>query len=267
MHTPSFEIPRIRALARHALPSIAEGVIVPVGLFMVTLWVLGVWGAIVVGTLWSYGAIIRRVVTGRRIPGLLLLATATITARTVIAATTGSVFVYFLQPTLGTAIVAGAFLVSVPFGKPLAERLASDFCPLPEDVRANHHVRLFFRRITLLWAFTQFATSAITLWLLISQSIATFVIARVAVSLCLTGGAILISTCWFRFSMTRHGILSPGGTAGPEQGIMGAVTGRQNPPGWAKDTAMTDQLGAERNQRIAWQSSAPGTDPDPAAGA
>ncbi|KAA0236432.1 MAG: hypothetical protein JJLCMIEE_00215 [Acidimicrobiales bacterium] len=224
MQTPSFEIPRIRALARHALPSIAEGVIVPVALFILTLWLLGVWGAIAVGTVWSYGSIVRRLIAKKRVPGLLLLATVTITARTIIAAATGSVFVYFLQPTLGTAIVAGAFLLSVPFGKPLAERLAGDFCPLPDDLRANRHVRAFFRRISLLWAFTQFANASITLWLLLSQSVATFVVARAGVSALLTCAAILLSTVWFKSSMTRHGILAPRAASDPTQGIMvGAV--------------------------------------------
>jgi hypothetical protein len=121
---------------------------------------------------------------------------------------TGSVFVYFLQPTLGTALVAAAFLVSVPVGRPLAERLAGDFCPIPDDVMSNGHVKLFFRRITLLWAFTQGLNATLTLWLLISQSVATFVVARTVVSWTLTGTAIAVSTLWFRRSMIRHGILA-----------------------------------------------------------
>jgi hypothetical protein len=207
MSTPHFEIPRLPALARHALPNVLEGTVIPVAVFVVSLRFLGVWGALLAGLCWGYGAIAMRLVTRRRVPGLLLLGVATLTARTVIAFATGSVFVYFLQPTLGTALVAAAFLISVPAGRPLAERLARDFCPLPPGLLANGHVRRFFLRVSLLWAFTGITNVAVTMWLLLSQSIGTYVIARSATSIVLTGTAIAVSTIWFIRSMRRHGLL------------------------------------------------------------
>jgi hypothetical protein len=138
---------------------------------------------------------------------VLLIGTATLTARTILAAVSGSTFVYFLQPTLGTAAVAAAFLLSVPLNKPLAGRLADDFCPIPADVRANTHVRHFFRQISLLWAFTQALNVAVTLWLLFTQSVGTYVVAKTALSSTLTVSAIIVSTLWFRRSMARHGIV------------------------------------------------------------
>ena len=207
LHTPHFEIPRLPALARHALPNLVEGTLIPVVVFMVTLRLVGVWGALLAGLCWGYGAIGWRLASRRRIPGILLLGVATLTARTVVAFATGSVFVYFLQPTLGTALVAAAFLVSVTIKRPLAERLAHDFLPLPPGLLANTHVRRFFLRVSLLWAFTGLANVTITLWLLLSQSIGTFVIARSATSLVLTGSAIAVSTLWFLRSMRRHGVL------------------------------------------------------------
>jgi hypothetical protein len=207
MSTPHFEIPRLPALARHALPNVLEGTVIPVAVFVVSLRFLGVWGALLAGLCWGYGAIAWRLVSRRRVPGLLLLGVATLTARTAIAFATGSVFVYFLQPTLGTALVAAAFLVSVTIKRPLAERLAHDFLPLPPGLLANTHVRRFFLRVSLLWAFTGIANVTITLWLLLSQSIGTFVIARSATSLVLTVSAIAVSTLWFVRSMRRHGVL------------------------------------------------------------
>ena len=206
---PHFEIPRLRTLARHAVPHVIEGTVVPLVLFLLTLHFVGVWGAVLIGMGWTYIAVGRRVVTGQRVPGILLLASVTITARTVVAIASGSVVVYFLQPTLGTALVACAFLLSVPLGKPLAERLARDFCPIPSGVLAQAPVRRFFLQITLLWAFTQLANAAVTLWLLFSQSLATFLVAKTLVSWGLTGSAIVVSTIWFHRSMRRHGILAP----------------------------------------------------------
>jgi hypothetical protein len=206
---PHFEMPRLRTLARHAAPHVVEGTLIPLALFLLTLHFVGVWGAVLIGLGWTYAAVARRLVMRQRVPGILLLTAATLTARTVVAMVSGSVVVYFLQPTLGTALVAGAFLLSVPLGRPLAERLARDFCPIPSGVLAHAPVRRFFLQISLLWAFTQLANAALTVWLLFSQSLATFLVAKTLVSWGLTGSAIVVSTLWFRRSMRRHGILTP----------------------------------------------------------
>ena len=123
-----------------------------------------------------------------------------------IALAAHSVVVYFLQPSLGTMLVAGAFLLSVPLDRPLAGKLAHDFCPLPNEMHANLHVRRFFRQISLLWAFAQTAQAAITIWLLFSQSIGTFVVLRTAVSVVVTVAALVASVVWFKRSMHRNGI-------------------------------------------------------------
>jgi intracellular septation protein A len=207
MHAPHFEIPSLRALARHAVPRVLEGTVIPLALFVLTLRVLGVWGAMAVGLVWGYGLIGLRLLFRRRVPGVVLLGTATFTVRTLLAVLSHSTFIYFLQPTLGTAAIAGAFLLSVPLDRPLAGRLADDFCPLPADIRTNAHVRQFFRQISLLWAFIGAVNVTVTLWLLFTQSIGTYVVAKTAASSALTVSAIIISTLWFRRSMARHGIV------------------------------------------------------------
>ncbi|HET9608740.1 MAG TPA: VC0807 family protein [Acidimicrobiales bacterium] len=206
MHHPPLEIPRLRALARHALPNLVEASLVPLAVFYAALWLVGVWGGLFAALAWSYTAIARRVVTRRPVPGLLVLGVVGITARTIVAALSGSVFVYFLQPTLTTVLIAGIFLVSVPAGRPLAERLAGDFCPLPDTFVGSPPVRRFFARITLLWAFVQLTNAAVSIWLLVTQPISTYVVARTATSWVLTGAAVVASTLYFRRSMRRHGI-------------------------------------------------------------
>ncbi|MCU1430475.1 MAG: hypothetical protein JWL83_4475 [Actinomycetia bacterium] len=207
MASVDFEIPSLRDLARHAVPRVLEGTVIPLVLFMITLRLLGVWGAMGVGLVWGYGLIGLRLLLGRRVPGVLMIGTATFTARTLIAVISHSTFVFFLQPTLGTAMIATAFLLSVPLDRPLAGKLADDFCPIPADFRTNTHVRRFFRQVSLLWAFIQTINVVLTLWLLFTQSIGTYMLAKSAASAMLTVSAIVFSTLWFRRSMARHGIL------------------------------------------------------------
>ena len=101
-----FEIPRLRVLARHALPHLIESTIVPLVLFLIMLRVVGVWGGVLVGVCWTYGAVIRRLLTGSRVPGILMLSAITMTARTAVSFATHSVVIYFLQPTLGQVLIA-----------------------------------------------------------------------------------------------------------------------------------------------------------------
>src|SRR5919198_2966460 len=103
---PHFEIPRLRTLARHAAPHVVEGTVIPLALFLLTLRFVGVWGAVLIGLGWTYAAVVRRLVMGQRVPGILVLTAVTLTARTVIAMGAGSVVVYFLQPTPRTPLVA-----------------------------------------------------------------------------------------------------------------------------------------------------------------
>ena len=200
------EIPRLFTLARHAGHQILEATLIPLVLFYGALSVVGIWGALIVALAWSYTAIARRLLTGQRVPGILVLGAFGITARTVLAFATGSVFVYFLQPTLTTAGIAGLFLLSLPTGRPLAQRLAADFCPLSSGFLAHPPVQKFFSRLTVLWGGVQLANAAVTIGLLLSQPVHTYLWAKSIASLVLTGTAIGVSTVWFKCSMRRHGI-------------------------------------------------------------
>jgi hypothetical protein len=200
------EIPRLRTMARHALPHVIEATLIPLLLFYTFLWTAGVWGALVAALAWSWLAIGRRVVTGQRIPGILMLGALGITARTIVAFASGSTFVYFLQPSLTTLAVAGAFLVSVPAGRPLAERLAHDFVPLDPAVLRLPGVQKVFVRITLLWAFVNLANAIITISLLMSQPVGTFVAAKTVGTSLIAIAAIAASTGWFKQALHNHNV-------------------------------------------------------------
>jgi len=129
-----------------------------------------------------------------------------ITARTIAAFASGSVFIYFLQPSLTTVVVAGAFLLSVPAGRPLAERLAHDFVPLDPEVLHLPGVKKVFIRITLLWALVNLANAIVSIALLMSQDVGTFVAAKTIGGMLLVGVAIAMSTVWFKQALRDHNI-------------------------------------------------------------
>jgi uncharacterized membrane protein len=195
--TSPFPLPPLATLARHATPPLLETTLIPLGLFYGGLQLFGLWAALLAALVWSYTSLLRRLLPRRRVPGMLLLAIVGLTARTALALATGSAFLYFLQPTMGNGLVAAVFAGSVLLGRPLAQRLAADLLPLPQALLARRGVRRFFQQISLLWAAVFLANTGISLWLLLSQSLATFLWSRTLASLTLTGLAIIASTWWF----------------------------------------------------------------------
>src|SRR6266545_2777240 len=198
-----FEMPRLTILLRHALPRFVEGVIAPVAVFYAALVVLGFHGALIAAVGWVYVGVLWRLARRRPVPGTLMLAAIGVTARAVVSAATGSVVVYFLQPTFGTLLVSMTFLASVPLGKPLAQKLAVDMVPLPDAFLAHERVRQFFLRISLLWSMVLLANVAITLWLLLSQSIGVFLWVRTSAVAGLGAAAIAVSIFSFRRLLRR----------------------------------------------------------------
>jgi intracellular septation protein A len=184
---------RLAEIARHAGRNLLEATVVPLILFYLALWSVGVWGALWVALAWTWGAIARRSLRGRRVPGILVLGAVGLTVRTALALASGSVFVYFLQPTLSAVAIGGAFCGSVLLGRPLVCRLAADFCPMTPAVQARPAVRRLCNRLSLLWGAMNLLNAGIALWLLSTQSIGTFMVTKTIVSTSMTGIATVIS--------------------------------------------------------------------------
>ncbi len=216
MDSDRFHIPRLTTMARTALPNVIEGTLLPLGLFYAAMWAIGLWGAIIISLAWSWGAVAIRIVRGRRVPGLLMVGAVALTARSLISFLADSVFLYFLQPTLGTVLLAGAFLVSAPAGRPLAEKLAHDFLPMPEWFASHPAIRRFFVRITVLWGGIQLANAGVALWLLLSQPIPVYLAAKTGATTVIMAVAIAGSTVWFRRLVARHGLDGSTGSAPAE---------------------------------------------------
>lgn len=206
MHLPdSLTVPHWRDIARHAVPNVLEGKLIPAAIFVGVLQWGGTRPAVLGALAWALLAIGVRGLRRKPISGLLWLTTITLAGRTVAALATGSALVYFLQPTITTSLVAAAFLISVPIGRPLAERLALDFCPLDEPTRANPVLQRFFRDVSLWWAFTSSVNFAVTLWSLLSHSPTTFVVLKSVLGPITTTITFGVAFVWFKLLMGRSG--------------------------------------------------------------
>jgi len=199
-------LPSVGKFARHAIPSLLEGAIGPMVVFYVILMFFGFRGALFAAAAWSCLAAGRRVARRERLPAILVLGLVLLAVRTLIAYTTGSAFLYFLQPTLGTFLVGLLFAASALVRRPLTERLAAEFCPLDVELMARPFMRRFFLRISLLWGAVMTVNAGLVLFLLVESSLRAFVVERTIVSYSLTLAGVLVSTAWFVRSMKGAGI-------------------------------------------------------------
>lgn len=213
-------MPCPKAVVRHALPNIVVGKIIPVALFLSFLGLVGQTGALLAALGWSLAVVVHRRRLGESIPALILLSTIGLVAKTVLALATGSLVVYFLQPTLSTAAVGLAFLASVPLNRPLAEKLAHDFLPFEPATAEHPLLRLFFLRLSLLWAFTSLVNASFTLWLLFTQDVTTFVLIKSILGPVFTAVTIGIALVWFRHRLKQDGLHLRFGNAEPVVAIV-----------------------------------------------
>jgi intracellular septation protein A len=195
----------VRAFLRHASPTLVESTLIPLGLFTALVHGLGLQPALWGSLMWSYGALARRALRGRRIPGILLLSAVGITFRLVTMVFTGSAFLFFFQPVLATVATALVFAVSVIAGRPLAARLGADLVPLPEAAWGDPCVRRLCKQLSAVWAVALLANAALTAWMLVELSVANFVLLKPAVSVVTTLPAVIASVLAGRALLRRAG--------------------------------------------------------------
>ena len=174
-HMNPSKVSVVKAVGQRMVPYLIEATLIPTVLFYVFFITLDLRWAIVAALGWTYAATGRRIVTGRRVPGLLVLAIVGISVRTVIYLLSGNDFVYFFQPIMRTVATAAVFALSVCLGRPLIARFAADFCPLSPDVQIRPAVVQLFRRLTYLWAAVNAVSAAATLTLLLTVPVGVFV--------------------------------------------------------------------------------------------
>jgi len=185
----------LKTVGRRSLPSLIEATVIPSVLFYVFLVTISAPAAMLAALTWSYGSVLRRLVGGQRIPGVLQLAVVALTVRTIVGLMTGT-FMYFLQPVATTVALSLVFFGSLCFGRPMIARMASDFCPLHPDIASRAGITRLFSGLTLMWAGVHFLSAVTTFVLLVSLPTTTFVALKGVVSLALTIAAIVFTVSW-----------------------------------------------------------------------
>lgn len=206
------ERPQIRAVVQHLALNLFLATIVPTALFYACLVTANLWTALVTALIWCYASVGYRLGTGRPTSGLLWLTVAGLTGKTIVTLATGSTLIYFLQPAVSDGLVAAVFVLSLATTRPAVARLAGEFYPMTHDVASRPRVQGLFTRLTVLWAGICGGKAVLTVWLLHSLSMTSFVAAKTvfAPSAAAAGAAVTV-TLAVRVAR-REGLLVPRGS-------------------------------------------------------
>jgi len=196
------------AVGRRLLPHIIEATLIPTVLFYVAFVMRGAVTAFVVALLWSYVAIVRRMLVRSPIPAIVLLASIGITARTFSALASGSTFVYFFQPVLGKVVLSLVFWASIATGTPLIARFAHDFCSIEPGIEARPAIVQLYRRLTHLWAGVNLVIGAVALVLLLTMPFSTFIAVKTFMAMTFTCAGIALTVAASVRVARREGILA-----------------------------------------------------------
>jgi len=196
------------AVVRRGGPKVLEATVIPGMLFYASLVSAGIGVAYLTALAWIYGCIGRRWLRHKPAPPLLILAAVGITVRTVVALLSGSTFVYFVQPIVGTVATGVVFAVSLVVDRPLIGRFAGEFWPITPEMAENPGVISLFRGLTVLWAGVNLATGALTLVLLLCLPLATFVAVKQLSGLGITATAVGVTIVWSHRIACREGIVA-----------------------------------------------------------
>lgn len=163
------------AVFRRLGPQLVEATLVPTLLCYVALLTVGLTWGVAAAACWTLMSIGRRVVMGRHVSGLLVLAGLGLVVRCTVYVFNENAFVYFLQPIARSGATALLFAASVMTGRPLVARFARDFCSFDAAVGSRPAIVALFKRLTLLWAGAQAVTAGVHLTLLVTVPVSVFV--------------------------------------------------------------------------------------------
>ncbi|MGN6608128.1 MAG: DUF3159 domain-containing protein [Jatrophihabitans sp.] len=200
------DLPHWRALARHAGRTLLLVSVLPVAAFYLGYALVGLSAGIIAALAWYYLSIVVRTLRGEPVLAAMGVGAGLLTFRAITTWITGSATLYFLQPVLGTVATATAIAATALAGRPMLDRLAHEFCPVPPELSNRLRERRFFGRLSIVWSLTYVVNAVGTVWLLTASSLGGFLVLKTLLSPVLTGVAVAVSYLLLRLTLRSEGV-------------------------------------------------------------
>src|SRR5262249_19676920 len=192
----------LRPAMLRAVRLFAETVLVPTALLVILLNTVGLVAGLAAVLGWCLVTVTVRWISGRHLPGTLLVCVGSLCARATVALLLSSALVYLVQPVIGSVFMALLFLGSALLGRPITMRLARDFIALPGYLLHHPGVRRIFTQIAALWGVGRLLDAGMNLGSL-RFGITVGLLSRGLLSGVLTALMIVLCAAWGARSLRR----------------------------------------------------------------
>lgn len=207
-HLPRvIELPHLPSTAWRGIRMLLETVAVPTLLLYICVRTVGSFWGFVAILAWCALTLAVRWIQQRRVPGTLILAFGITIGRSSVAMAMSSVYVYLLQPVIGSIFMAALFLGSAAVGRPVTIRLAQDFITLPSHLFHDRGIRKLFAQVCVLWGVSRLIDAGMSLGIL-DLGVNAGLLSRGVLSGTLTIFSVLACALWGWTRLSRtHGVV------------------------------------------------------------
>jgi len=200
------DMPGWRPILRQVLTRVLLVSLLPMGVFYTSLTCFGLRTAALITATLYYGGLLSRLLRRKPVLAAALFTAGFLALRIIVVFWTGSAFLYFIQPVIGTVAVATVFATSALAGRPVLDRLAHDFCPFSDELSTELRQARFFNWLSAVWATTYCVNAMGTIWLLTNASLNGFIVMKAVLGPVITLAAAVTSYLIFRWTMRRHDV-------------------------------------------------------------
>ena len=202
--TERLELPHPKRLIWQAGWSIAESLGLPFGAYVVITDLVSPDAGLLAGTavVWLLIAV-RKLVTGTS-SALLMISALILTVQTVVAVSTGYLWMFELQFPLANLAMCVVFARTAPTRKPLVTQLASEIVALKEHDHPGLH--RFFQGATWFWAGLFLLLTLGLGFMMVTEPFRLFMLLSTMVTVGLTAFGAAVCAVWFFAVLRRLGL-------------------------------------------------------------
>jgi hypothetical protein len=193
--------PKLRRHAVVALREVLVATVIPLVVFALSQDRYGTTIAIAATASWTLGVTIIQALCRGRVSGLIILSLVMLSIKAASGLATGSSFMFFAVPCLGTAATGAMFAWSGRWKRPLLVRLARDVVPFLADHLSSGASRPFILRLGWTWGAAYLINAVASFLLLVFMPLHVFMVLHVLAGWSCTGLAAVVTL----FMARRHG--------------------------------------------------------------
>jgi hypothetical protein len=201
--TEHLELPNPRRLIWTSAWTMAESVGLPFGTYIVVTDVVSPDAGLLAGTAVVWLLIALRKVVTRSVTTLLMISALVLTVQTVVAISTGYMWMFQLQFPLGNLAMCVMFARTAPTRKPLVAQLAAEVVALKQPHPGLHR---FFQGATWLWAGVFLLLTLGLAVMMETEPFKLFMLLSSVVTIGLTAVGAGICVLWFLTVIRRLGL-------------------------------------------------------------